>query len=159
MENRNRVIGGVVVLVLLVLGLSWWSMNGAAPAAQVTTVPTAGSTDALVVSDMRPNDVVVVDSVTLSEPGFVAIHADQGGVVGAIVGVSDYLSAGTHTGVPVKISKAAANGDTLYAMIHVDDGDRIFSAALDLPREQNGEPVMMRFHVDVNAPAGSDYKL
>jgi hypothetical protein len=83
---------------------------------------------------------VVVDSVTMSEGGFVAIHNSSlldGDALGSVVGVSGYLGPGTHEDVRVTLFDVpgATYGDdslpageqTLIAMPHLDsDGDETY---------------------------------
>ncbi|ESP89194.1 DUF7282 domain-containing protein, partial [Candidatus Halobonum tyrrellensis] len=80
---------------------------------------------------------VVVDSVTMSEGGFVAIHDSsllEGNALGSVVGVSAYLSAGTHENVEVTLYEGVAGAnfsddasleanETLIAMPHLDSND------------------------------------
>ncbi|NUE01678.1 hypothetical protein HUB97_04105 [Halorubraceae archaeon YAN] len=72
---------------------------------------------------------VVVDSVTLSEGGFVAIHDEDDD----IIGVSEYLNAGDHEDVSIELFDAVPGADfeqdeleedtTLTAMAHLDTND------------------------------------
>lgn len=84
------------------------------------------------------DSTVVVASVTLPEGGFVVIHDDtlDDDAVGSVVGVSEYLEAGTHTDVNVTV-QITTNGNggnggdggndtneiTLIAMPHQDTND------------------------------------
>ena len=87
---------------------------------------------------------VTLASVTLTQPGFVALHAaeaDGSLRVLPILGVSDYLAAGTHTNVAIAIGadQVASIGDMAFAMAHVDDGDRTYRFPLsDAPFFQDG---------------------
>ena len=80
-------------------------------------------------------DMVVVASVTLPEGGFVVIHDDalnDGDATGSVVGVSEYLEAGTHTDVNITVQVMTNGGNdtggtnntgneiTLIAMPHMD---------------------------------------
>jgi PKD repeat protein len=83
---------------------------------------------------------VVVESVTMSEGGFVAIHDDSlfdGDALGSVVGVSEYLGPGTHENVEVTLfdvpgatfgdDSLPAGEQTLIAMPHFDsDGDETY---------------------------------
>lgn len=85
-------------------------------------------TAAVSFSDQTAGDagtLVTVDSVTLSQGGFVAIH--QGGASGPVIGVSDYLSSGPHSDVSIRLREAIDGRVTLVAMAHKDtDGDKTF---------------------------------
>ena len=57
---------------------------------------------------------VFVDSATLPEGGFVTIHDERvrdGGLVGSLIGVSGYLSPGTHTNVEVPLYRGVRGAD------------------------------------------------
>ena len=83
---------------------------------------------------------VVVDSVTMSEGGFVTIHDSSlfdGDALGSVVGVSDYLGPGTHDDVEVTLFDVPGatfddgglppGEQTLVAMPHFDtDGDETY---------------------------------
>jgi hypothetical protein len=97
---------------------------------------------------------VTLASVTLTQPGFVALHAaeaDGSLRVLPILGVSGYLSAGTHADVtiPFAADQVAGVGDAAFAMAHVDDGDRTYTFPMsDAPFVQDGamfvEPLTLR---------------
>jgi len=60
------------------------------------------ATAAVTFSDQETSgDSVVVDSATLSEGGFIAIH--QGSASGPVVGNSDYLEPGTVSNVEIQL--------------------------------------------------------
>jgi hypothetical protein len=82
-----------------------------------------------VVADGR----VVVDSVAVNRAGFLAIHRDDGGEPGAIVGHSDLLE-GVYEDVTVGLDEELPGGTTeLWAVVHADDGDGRFDPATDEP--------------------------
>ena len=97
---------------------------------------------------------VTLASVTLTQPGFVALHAaeaDGSLRVLPILGVSGFLEAGTHTDVSIAFGadQVAGVGDGAFAMAHVDDGDRVYRfPASDAPFFQDGamlvEPLTLR---------------
>lgn len=69
---------------------------------------------------------VEVGSVTMSEGGFVAIHDSRlldGDAIESVVGVSEFLEAGTHEDVMVELDEAPEDGETLVAMPHLDTND------------------------------------
>ena len=65
-------------------------------------------------SQTTTGDAVVVDSVTVPDGGYVAVHGPDH----ATLGVSDYLSAGSHTDVTVTLDEPLAADQTLQAMAH-----------------------------------------
>jgi hypothetical protein len=67
---------------------------------------------------------VVVAEVTLPAPGFVALHADEDGLPGAILGISALLPEGASRDVPVGLEGPEAGPQTVFAVAYVDrDGD------------------------------------
>jgi hypothetical protein len=88
---------------------------------------------------------VTVDSVSLSEGGFVAIH--EGSAGGAVVGTSSYLSSGDHEDVVVTLDEPLTANGTVVAMPHRDtDGDQSFTfvesgGSTDGPYTDGGAPV------------------
>ena len=104
---------------------------------------------------------VTVQSATLPEGGFVAIHdgrLQEGKVFESVIGVSDYLSAGTHEDVRVMLFQGVPGGDfdqqrltedqTLFAMPHLDtDGNQTYdfitsNGDADGPYTMDGQPVL-----------------
>jgi cytochrome c oxidase assembly protein Cox11 len=138
--------------------------------------PTADVTFANQTSD---GTTVVVDSVTMSEGGFVAIHNSSlfdGNVIGSVIGVSDYLEPGTHEDVEVTlydVPGASFNVDslpaneTLVAMPHLDtDGDEEYGFVatggdVDGPYTQDGAPVTdtAQITVETDDPAVGYYQI
>ena len=82
---------------------------------------------------------VVVASVTLPADGFVAVHADDNGSPGAVIGHSDLLPAGESTDVTVTLDEAITESTTLWPMAHIDtDRDGVYTFmppdnAIDVP--------------------------
>ncbi|WP_224447123.1 DUF7282 domain-containing protein [Haloprofundus salilacus] len=83
---------------------------------------------------------LVIESVTLSDGGFVAIHDGtllDGDVIGSVVGVSEYLPAGQHTQVSVTLfdvegaefdDDSLSETQPLIPMPHLDtDGDEEYT--------------------------------
>ncbi|SDJ35058.1 hypothetical protein SAMN05216226_102253 [Halovenus aranensis] len=70
---------------------------------------------------------VTVDFARLDDGGFVTIHDStllDGEPLGSVIGVSEYLDAGTYENVTVSLDEELAENDTLVAMPHRDtDGD------------------------------------
>ncbi len=123
-------------------------------------VPTDDSTgfivgrNAIYVAEQSPSRNVSVAVARLEKTGFVAIHEDNAGKPGKILGTSGILQAGeTKNLTPITLSRVTADGETLYAMLHLDDGDGVFDPVKDKPALDSlgGEPVMMIFTVSMDA--------
>jgi flagellar protein FlaJ len=70
-------------------------------------------------------DAVVVDSVSMSDGGFVVIHARTQD--GTMVGHSQYLESGSHEAVTIQLERTYADEMELFAVAYLDsDGDGTF---------------------------------
>jgi len=155
------VVTAIVVIILIVVGIFVFSGKGSSTQAPSDTMATstAGTTavgaNSIVISDQYPGNVVYISSVQLAAPGWVAIHADNKGQPGAIIGTA-WAAAGINP-VKVTVSQPIVDGGTYYAMLHSDNGDQKFSAATDLPlQDSNGNIIMRVFHG--SAAAGNSVK-
>ena len=63
---------------------------------------------------------VIIASVTLAADGFIAIHADNDGAPGPVIGVSDLLDAGDSTDVVVTLDTPLDADAMLFPMAHID---------------------------------------
>ena len=144
-----------VVGLLVVLGLGYYLVKGRTqgPAtSEVTqevpaTVP--GEKNLVLVTDYQAGKTATVARVVLEKPGYVMIHEDASGKTGAIIGTSALLPAGESTDVVVNLKRASKDGEVLYAMLHLDDGDGKFLATADNPiTDSQGNTVMMNFTVE-----------
>lgn len=94
---------------------------------------------------------VTLPSVTLTQPGFVVLHAanDDGSLRGLpVLGASEALPAGTSDDVMVRIEpdQAPLVGDDVFAMVHVDDGDGAYRfPQSDAPFAQDGDVLVEPF--------------
>lgn len=116
-------------------------------------------TGSLSVEDQAVADnKVSMSSITLDQPGFVVVHADNGEdgpVVPAIISEPLFLEAGTHEDVEVTFTEDAGvmTGDTLWAMLHTDTGEAMVyefdgENGLDMPiLTEEDTPVMMSFDI------------
>ena len=90
--------------------------------------------NAIYVAEQVPSQIVSVTVVRLEKPGFVVIHEDANAVPGKILGASNLLMAGETKDSPqIALSRPTVDGETIYAMLHFDDGNGVFDAAKDRP--------------------------
>ncbi|MGH8915916.1 MAG: DUF7282 domain-containing protein [Acidimicrobiia bacterium] len=105
-------------------------------AAEVTTTAAAATTTAAEAegpatgpsalgADAQETDgtTIVIATVTLPSPGFIAIHGDADGSPGPVVGHSDLLPAGDSTDVTVTLDEPLTESGTLWPMVHIDFND------------------------------------
>lgn len=115
------------------------------PTQTATGTDTPSSSATVSFTDQTAKDdgkEVTVDTVTLSDRGFVVVHIDD--AVGEIFGPSGFLKPGTHENIHVHLRSASdkiIRRTTLYAVAYKDvDGDRTFQAVNDY-RYVNGDPI------------------
>ncbi len=106
------------------------ALNGPMPAAQVVVMDQVAN----------PPTRVTVASVVATVNSFIAVHEGDGqGGIGGVVGNSALLMTGTHTNVPISLSRPVTNGERLYAMLHQDgNGNGIY----EFPEVPEDGPVL-----------------
>lgn len=68
-----------------------------------------------------PADEIVVAEVEMLEDGWVAIHEDEGGEPGAVIGAAA-VPVGTSAQVVVELERETVDGEALIGVIHLDRG-------------------------------------
>ncbi len=150
------VVTVIVIIVLIVIGIMVFGNKGAsAPADNMdlsgSQTPATGA-NSIVMSDQYPGNVVYLSSVQLQKAGWVAIHKDNAGTPGDIIGTA-FVPAGVSP-VKVTLSQPIVDGGTYYAMLHSDNGDSKFDASTDLPlKDAAGNVIMKVFHGSASAGA------
>ena len=90
----------------------------------------------------NPGKNIDIDVVILRKGGFVIIYENTFEPTGELLAISKYLSAGEHVRVPLHLFREAKDGEVFTAMLHADDGDKIFDLSKDVPvRDDKGEGV------------------
>ncbi len=160
MTTKTLVI--LVVIVAIAFGAAFFFQNDN-NTESVSTGDSAGlpaqagliiGKNAIYVAEQSPSRTVSVAVARLEKSGFVAIHEDNADKPGKILGVSNVLPAGeTKNLTPIALSRVTKDGETLYAMIHPDDGDGVFDPVKDNPAQDSlsSESVMMIFTVSMDA--------
>jgi hypothetical protein len=148
------VITAIIVIILIVLGIYVFGGKSATTDDQTmvddTASTTAASVNRIVVSDQFPGNVVYLSSVQLAKGGWVVIHKDNAGTPGAIIG-SAWFDKGINPG-KVTLSESTVEGKTYYAMLHSDNGDKVFDVTKDLPlKDANGNVIMKMFKATASA--------
>lgn len=142
------VVTVVVIIVLIIIGVLVFGNKGTEEPVDTDATPTAsvapGSINRITMTDQYPGNVVYISSVQFAQPGWVAIHKDNGGQPGAVIG-SARFAAGINPG-KITLSESMIDGGTYYAMMHSDDGDATFDAVKDAPlRDASGNIIMKIF--------------
>lgn len=109
----------------------------------------AGGTEARIADIAGSQDGRVVEIPRAEIPdteGWIAVHADDGGQPGEVLGVAP-LSAGRNTNVEVELDRPLDSPQRLYAMLHKEDpanGEYTFPDG-DPPVREGGEAVVEPF--------------
>lgn len=100
---------------------------------------------------------VRVDFAILEAPGYVVIHKNQNGQPGMVIGYStllpkgrsELMSNGAGLSGPIALSEALVDGSSYFAMLHLDNGDGIYTKVDEnLPAKDSlGNVIMMSFDV------------
>ena len=148
---RNTYLAvGIIVVVLVIIAFavvrSRFPQFGQLGKTNPTPTPMveniASDSASIAVSKHTPASTVVVDSATLTAPGFIAISDEQNGQAGSILGTSDLLSTGSVQNVTIPLSRKTVSGETLLVQIYKDNGDGAFNAASDeLVKDGNSNTV------------------
>ena len=126
------------IAAVFVLGIGVLSAAFVAPGAAANTTSanastsTVGAASVTLANQTTNGTTVTVRSVTLPEGGFIAIHNESylppsNESVGSTIGVSQYLSAGSHQRVEVVLDEPIAENQTLVATAARDgNGNQTF---------------------------------
>ncbi len=108
--------------------------------------------NAIIVHDQKPGTTVVVSAINIDKSSWAVIREDDGtGHPGKILG-AQLFDPGTNAGT-VDLLRGTQDGNTYYAMIYTDNGDRAFDPKTDLPLiGPDGQPVTATFKASASAP-------
>jgi len=154
------IVTALVIVALIVVGIMVFSSKSDTDVTGDTAITdtTGGSVsevNRVVMSDQYPGNVVYLSSVQLSKEGWVVIHKDEAGKPGAVIG-SMYFAKGINPG-KITLTTPTVEGGIYYAMLHSDDGDKVFDIAKDLPiKDSKGNIIMKLFRA--SAAAGVEIK-
>lgn len=145
---------GLVAIVVVILIVVFATRGGyRAPSTQQPTVqspaPPAVLSNSISVSDQAAGQAMTIEAVNLKESGYVVIHEDAKGSPGKVIGNSTALQAGTYNNLSINLTRAAKEGEVLYAMLHSDDGDGTYGFPdEDFPiKDDQGKVVLQKFTV------------
>lgn len=123
-----------IIIVVVVGVVLFFRGGGEKPGSADDSSSLIISNNAIYVAEQTPGRSVLVSVVYLEKSGFVVIHEDISGAPGKILGVSSLVPAGEMENLmPITLSRATRDGETIYAMLHVDNGDGKFDATNDQP--------------------------
>ena len=161
-SSKGLIIGIIVVVVIGIFVWRYFSSKNA-PSEQVGTEQNgqvAGMEDSIFVASQKPGRFVNVGRAVLSKKGFVAIHQEEAGAPGAIIGFGSLLNPVESKNFSVTLNRKSAVGESLYAMIHWDNDNGAFNPAEDMAAtDKDGNIVMAKFMISASASEPIEYKL
>jgi hypothetical protein len=94
--------------------------------------------DSLEVFPQTYNTEIVISSVSLSSPGFILIFPGYDNAQNIPSGKSTILPPGTSKNIHIPLSIQIQKGDTFFAQLHHDNGNKLFdNPIVDHPAEIN----------------------
>ena len=127
---------------------------------EVTTDPIGAQVIEVSSSQAPDNGQVLLSKVVSAQAGWVVIHRDNGSggpTVPGIIGKAQVV-AGTNTDVRITLDSTVRNGEVLWAMLHVDDGqigtyEFTGGDSPDQPAMEDGAIVMKSFTIAQTDPS------
>jgi hypothetical protein len=153
MNTKKSLIGAVIVVMIVsaILFFRGGNLGSDTPEGSAGLVIGANT---IYVAEQAPLRTISVALVRLEKPGFVVVHEDVAGAIGGILGVSGVLPAGeTKNLESILLSRLTRDGERLYVMLHLDDGDGLFDPVKDKPVLDTISALPMMMIVTVSADA------
>lgn len=147
----NKIIIWIVVAVIIIGGFLLFGGKKSAPEETISPlILTDGN--AVNAASQPAGSSVVVSLVVLKDPGYVVIHEDAKGAPGTVIGNSKLLE-GENRNITVELTRASRDNETLYAMLHMDDGDGVYEfPGDDGPiKSDEGNIILMKFVIGEEA--------
>lgn len=91
----------------------------------------------------------IINLVSLAKKGYVIIYNNRNGNPGEIIGGTTVLNEGEHLNVPFNLFHPVSAGEKVFAVLHEDSGDGIFSPNLDTPiKDEGGNIIVYGFYIE-----------
>ena len=161
-SSKGLIIGIIVVIVVGIFVWKYFSGRNATndQVGGEQSEQVAGMEDSIFVANQKPGRFVNVGRATLSKKGYVAIHQEEAGAPGAIIGFSSLLNAVESRNFSVTLNRKSVAGESFYAMIHWDNNNGAFNPSEDMPaKDKDGNIVMAKFMISESASEPIEYKL
>ena len=159
MKNKGIIFFILIILVIIagfLLFNAFLKENVIEQEVQKEIVTDKETTQSLVVPEQAGGNEIFIERAVLSNAGYVVIHREKDGDPGEIIGVSEFLPEGTRENFLMSIDEEAVEGDTLFAMIHIDDGDGVFDENLDIPLVDDKDNMVLAKFIIVDEGALED---
>lgn len=154
-ENKGLwFTGAIIIILIIVIAVVLIRQNRSQPTALSSPSPIETQVtikdSSILVSNQPSGESVSIDSATLVNPGYIVIHEQKDGELGPVIGNSPLFEAGTFENVSVDLDRLSIAGETLYAMLHDDDGNAQYEfPGADVPTLNSAqEVVVLPFEVE-----------
>jgi hypothetical protein len=152
--NKNFTIGIIGVAIVIGATLLWTAPKNSATQNNTVTPGTGMMVEqnSIAASAQAGSQNIDASMVMLTKPGFVVVHEDKNGQPGAVIGSSKLIQPGM-VQMNIPLSRKTVKGEILYAMLHFDNGDGVYSDADQPVLGKNGSPIMMNITVGAEGSA------
>lgn len=148
MNSKN--ITFVVIIVAIILGLFLFNSSLKKEIIDVPVYDIESTEDRIVsisVPDQVSEDSVFIENVYVLDDSYVSIQR-QGSAQSAMLGVSELLHEGEKSNFRINVSEKTITGETLTAVLYVDNGDGVFDVSSDVPATDiDGDIMLVKFKV------------
>lgn len=147
----------IIVIVIVIFAVRGGYQKPQAPVVtQVESPTTVLPSNSVSVSAQKAGKVATV-SATLGESGYVVIHEETDGKPAKVIGNLSVLPSGSYNNLTVNLTRASKDGENLYAMLHLDDGDGTYGFPdEDFPiKDEQGNVVLVKFTIGETPEAES----
>ena len=139
---NKKILAFIIIIALIVIALFAINSVLKKDVEESEVTPEEVIVPSVSAPDQAGGMEVFINEVVLLDGGYVAIHREFDGVASTTIGVSGFLPAGTATNFLISLDEEVVEGDMLFAMLHVDDGDGLWSIELDTHLNDAGGAVI-----------------
>lgn len=138
MEQKKPIITLIAIVIALFVGYSLFSSFGLGgsygnQSYEIDDSAFVASPNLLDFYDQGPGKVIRAGEIRLSEIGFVVIYEVRNGRIINKLGQSLLLPPGDYRNIQIDLDREAESGMTLSAVLYHDNGDGVFTTAVDVP--------------------------
>lgn len=161
-SSTGLIIGIIIVVVVAIFVWRYFSGKNAVndQIGENKNEQTENLADSIFMVNQKPGRFVNVSRVVFSKKGFVAIHQEESGKPGAVIGYSSLLNAGESKNLSVTLNRKSVVGESFYGMVHWDNSNGTFNPADDVSAtDKDGNVVAVKFMISASASEPIEYKM
>lgn len=162
-KSSTGLIIGVIIVVIVAIFVWRYFAGKSAVNDQIggeQNEQVSNLSDSIFMVNQKPGRFVNVSKVVLSKKGFVAIHQEESGKPGAVIGYSGLLNSGESKNLSVTLNRKSVAGESFYGMVHWDNSNGTFNPADDVPAvDKEGNVVAVKFMISDSASEPIEYKM